>query len=83
MNLAHKWHIEGWAVLIRNVFWSVVSAKPFLFLPNEPLGKMRQPSKYINSQDSREEVRGFPREGRAEVVGAQRQARYLAPRALA
>ena len=46
MDLPCKSHVEGWVVLIRNVFWSVVCAEPFLSLPNDPLGKMRQLSLY-------------------------------------
>ena len=44
-----------------------------------PLGKWGS-SVYINSQDSREEVRGFPGESRAVFVGPQSQAQYLALR---
>ena len=44
-----------------------------------PLGK-RGSLVYINSQDSREEVRGFPGESRALFMGSQSWAQYLALR---
>lgn len=69
MNSPSKRHAEGWAVLVGNIFWSVVSLSHFCLCQMSPLGK-RSSSIYINSHHLGEEVRGFPREGGKGLWGS-------------